>query len=110
MALIARGNEDQSALTQSQSGKTEVCLEASSNVSWWKGIKVFDTQGKNIGLMVTQDQSRLNCMTFDNSQLAGGKLELWKAKGFGVHTYVETLALNHSNINGKKVTIHWINE
>ena len=104
------GNEVQSSWIQSQSGKTELCLEASTNVSWWKGIKVFDAQGKNIGLMVTQDDSRLNCMSFDNSKLAGGKLEFWKAKGFGVHTHVETLALNHSNIDGKKVTLHWINE
>ena len=104
------GNEVQSSWAQSQSGKTEFCLEASTNVSWWKGIKVFDSQNRNIGLMVTQDDSRLNCMTFDNSQLVGGKLEFWKAKGFGVHTYVETLAINHNNINGKKVTIHWVNE
>ncbi len=90
---------------------TQFCLKASSHVSWWKGLKILDSQGKLINLIVTQDESRLSCTSdIPNSRLAGGKIEFWKAKTFGAHTYMDSAKIDVNQVKGNKITITWWDE
>ncbi|ACB53476.1 unknown [Crocosphaera subtropica ATCC 51142] len=106
------GNQLSSTVQPLQnSNVTQFCLQASSNVSWWKGLKILDSQGKQISLIVTENDSRLSCTpNIQNSRLAGGKIEFWKAKTFGAHTYMDSARIDVNQVKGKKITINWINE
>lgn len=111
-SFLVDGNTLQPKVESLQtSDRTQFCLKASSNVSWWKGLKIFNSQGQQISLIVTENDSRLSCTTaISNSSLAGGKIEFWKAKGFGVHSHMDSAKIDASKVKGKKITITWMNE
>ena len=78
-------------------------LSTSSQITWWKGIKIFDRNDKMICLLSTQDNDHGPKLskTF-NAQNFGSKVkvEFWKAKTFGVHTHIETKYFSLSELQG----------
>ncbi|MEO0770327.1 MAG: hypothetical protein AAFY72_13005 [Cyanobacteria bacterium J06649_4] len=96
-------------------GTTEFCLQLHQDVSWWKGLKIFSGNNTLQGFIARTDEARgLQCDTFNTDELtsSGGvaRLEIWKAKAFGVHTHVSTLSVNPLDVDGKRVRFFWINE
>lgn len=96
------------ATTAGDAGKIRVCL--TSDLTWWKGVKVFGLPGGELGLVETQDRSKgPNCATFDDGEFAPNytKIELLKAKAFGVHTGIETLNFDPRKYSGKTISVRW---
>lgn len=94
---------------------TQVCLEFSGNVSWWKGVKTFDTNNSFLGFVARSDSAgRMQCDTFGAGELGlngeTAKVELWKAKAFGVHTHMSTLLFDPTDVNEKRVVFRWVAE
>ncbi|MCI0742563.1 MAG: hypothetical protein L0Y72_26315, partial [Gemmataceae bacterium] len=74
--------------------------------------KVFDSRG-NAMLIEKQDGKYLtsDAIEIDRGRLAGTvKIELWKAKAFGVHTHMKTLTYDSERLNGRTLTISWDKE
>jgi len=101
----------------SQSGITagylQFSLATSDNITWWKGIKIFDGKNNMICLLATQDQDhgpdtskQFNLGAFDDEI----RVEIWKAKAFGVHTPMATVNFKTSDCNGKNTLLYWKND
>lgn len=109
------GTRDVTVYWENINSGTEFCLELGSNVSWWKGIKIFNTKHSSLGLISRSDNAKRRiCDTFTAAELEGGqaaaKIEFWKAKGFGVHTHMDTLEFSPSSVAGKRVVFNWVKE
>lgn len=109
------GDHDTIETSQSSidSGYVQFTLEDSSNITWWKGIKVFDSQNNMISLLAMQDQDHGpdSSKKFSLSQFNDSiKVELWKAKFLGIHCCVETAFFKQSECNGKNTTLFWQND
>ena len=96
-------------------GTTEFCLQLDNDVSWWKGIKVFGRSNALNGFIARTGEARTRqCDSFETSALNSGdgtaRVEIWKAKAFGVHTHVDTLNLDPEIVDGKRVIFVWGNE
>lgn len=97
-----------------EAGCYQWSLELGPGISWWKGIKVFDKAGSELELIATQDSegkktsAAVNASTF-------GKLEIWKAKAFGVHTHMYTVP-DHGTTDpmipaaGKRMALSWVRD
>lgn len=111
-ALNVDGNEVVETLDPLSYGMVrqfEVYFSASDKVSWWKGIKIFDKNGKEY-LMTTQDNDRgPKKMTFNVDDFGHEiKIEFWKAKVFGAHTLVRTYYV--TRLPAYRYTYKWMNE
>jgi len=109
------GDHDTIKTSQSSidAGYVQFTLEDSPNITWWKGIKVFDSQNNMIALVAMQDQDHGPDSTkkFALSQFSEViKVELWKAKFLGVHSCVGTAHFKQSECDGKNTTLFWQND
>jgi hypothetical protein len=85
-------------------------LSTSSNIDWWKGVKVFGNgTWTTIGLLETQDEDHgPSERKIEIGKFTGPcRVELWKAKSFGVHTDVMNYSFDADKLSGKKVGFLW---
>lgn len=109
------GNRDVGVFWEDIGTGTEFCLSLTENVSWWKGLKIFNENNSLLGFIARTDDARSRqCDSFTASELSAGdgiaKVELWKAKAFGVHTHIDTLEFDPADVEGKRVSFYWISE
>lgn len=114
-ALNVDGTGDVEVYWEPITSGTQVCLEFGGNVSWWKGVKTFDTNNSFLGFVARSNSAgRMQCDTFNPGELgttgAAAKVELWKAKTFGVHTHMSTLLFDPTYVEGKRVVFRWVSE
>jgi hypothetical protein len=87
---------------------TEFVVQLAGHLDWWKGVQVLDNTDRQVGFVETQGfgtSSDLLAIPVIDIEV-GGKLILWKAKRFGVHTPMYIIAdLEH--VKGKRITFHW---
>jgi hypothetical protein len=93
------------------SGFLELGLRTSPQITWWKSIRAYTREGNDIGQIAMQDQDHgPRWMRIRTNALPGGRLELEKAKMFGVHTAMYRLLFDElpSDIrNGARITFGW---
>lgn len=83
------------------------------NITWWKGIKVFDKNGNMVCMLSTQDSDHgpKYSKKFSLSQFGSKiKVEYWKAKAFGAHTHVGTDYIDLSTISKYDIGFGWKND
>jgi len=96
-----------------EAGYVQFSLSVASNISWWKGIKIFDKTGNMVALISTQDNdrgpnsSRKMPLGDFGDQI---RLEIWKAKGAGIHWNLDTVWVNLSECSGKNTLFYWVND
>ena len=98
-----------SATTQGASpGTTDFQLNLAPHKTWWKGLQVLDNTNGQIGFLEVQDGNKASqVLSVPSADIqTGGKLVLWKAKMFGVHTPMYVLADLEAK-SGKKVVFRW---
>lgn len=88
---------------------TEFKLVLAPHKNWWKGLQLLDNTDAEIGFIEVHDSIKeSDTLSVASSDIrVGGKLILWKAKMFGVHTPMYILA-DLERKQGKKVTLRWI--
>lgn len=108
---------DGNTITTTQSGVKagflQFSLSSAKNVTWWKGIKVFDNKNNMILLLETTDEDHgpkpsrdFNISDFDDLI----KVEIWKAKFLGIHCCMSTVFFKKSECLGKNTLLNWENE
>jgi hypothetical protein len=87
----------------------EFGLSTEPHVTWWKGIRAYTRDGHDIGQIAMQDDDHgPRWMRVHVSHLAGGRLEIEKAKAFGVHTGMYELLFDAMPLGGgTRYTFHW---
>jgi hypothetical protein len=93
-------------------GTIKIRMNTESGVTWWRGIKVFDSRG-NAMLIEKQDGKYLTSDALEVNRGRLGrtvKIELWKAKFLGAHTHMRTLTYDAERLNGRTLTITWNKE
>ncbi len=91
--------------------QVQFALQAASSITWWKALEVGDRKT----FVETQDTDRgpNKSPTYSLSDFGAGStlpLSFWKAKGLGVHTYLETKTFNKSDLGGYLTTFYWNND
>lgn len=98
------------------SGFIEIRLKTPPEITWWKAVLIFDQNGRYFGEIWTQDEhheSHPARLPAAPDFLNGWRIELAKAKLFGVHTGMYSLpilALNGGSIQGKLITFTWMKD
>ena len=87
-------------------------LTTAHDITWWKGLKVFDKRGM-ISLLSTQDDDHgpkqspfINISQFGEEI----KIEFHKAKGLGIHVRVDTLKLPTLQVKNTEVSFTWLTD
>jgi hypothetical protein len=113
------GREDFVELTVSRGAcapeNVEIGLTSQADgdpVRWWKGLRVLSREGNQLGVSETQDNNHSGgIMLFPASSLPGMKLELWKAKLFGIHTGMYDLPLDPlERWGGTRFIFNWVRD
>jgi len=76
-----------------------LCLEL-VNITWWKGLGVGQTEPT----LEVQDNNKFKCTNVEPQQV---DITFWKAKMLGVHTRLNTAALNLQGYAGHRVRLQW---
>jgi hypothetical protein len=87
----------------------ELGLSTEPHITWWKGIRAYTRDGHDIGQLAMQDADHgPRWMRVRVDQLAGGRLEIEKAKAFGVHTGMYELRFDEMpHGGGTRFTFGW---
>jgi hypothetical protein len=89
-------------------GQVELWLVRAPHINWWKGLQLLDNTDGQIGFLEGQDSEPdagpLNTQTVDIA--TGGKIVLWKAKAFGIHTPMYILQ-GMEHLAGKRARFRW---
>jgi hypothetical protein len=87
---------------------TQFELDLAPHKTWWKGLQVLDNTDAQIGFLEVQDDNKMSeVLSVPSADIeVGGKLVLWKAKMFGVHTPMYVLADLEAKA-GQKVIFRW---
>jgi hypothetical protein len=107
------GNVIRTSTSNIDAGFVQFSLQTSPNITWWKGIKVVDASGNQIVLLETQDASHgptTGPKTSVSSFSDEIRVEIWKAKTFGVHTQVDTVSFVTNECNSHNITLNWQND
>jgi hypothetical protein len=88
--------------------KFEVVLQLAAHKTWWKGVQILDNTYAEVGFLEVQDSTKeAGPAVFVSDDVeVGGRLKLWKAKAFGVHTEMYELA-DLERLRGQRVTFRW---
>lgn len=94
------------------SSEIKFSFSKNSNITWWKGIKVFDKDNKELCILHMEDQENgPKSKEFNSSNFGEDiKIEFWKAKAFGAHTHVTTKHFRLSELKGKEIALTWLND
>ena len=81
-------------------GRLQVCLQVQTKSGWWKGIGLNQSEPTLEG----ERSDGLKCTT-----ISPGRIDVayWKAKVFGVHTYVGTRSLDLRQYKNHEVMFTW---
>lgn len=96
-----------------ENGYVQFTLQVSADITWWKGVKVFNGRGDMVSLLATQDDARgpVSSPKFPKSDFGNQiELEIWKAKALGVHVCVATVYVNMDACSGKNTELYWVND
>lgn len=87
---------------------SQFVLQLSPHKDWWKGLQLLDNTDAQIAFIEVQaPQREASTDPISQNDIAvGGKLVLWKAKTFGIHTPMYILA-DLERVAGQKVTLQW---
>ncbi len=87
----------------------EFGLETDERVTWWKGIRAYTREGHDIGMIAMEGPGPASrWMRVRADDLRGGRLEIQKAKAFGVHTGMYELFFDEMpHGGGTRYTFHW---
>lgn len=94
----------------SNNGTTEFGIELAQHKTWWKGLQVLDNTDGQMAFLEVQDGKKGPVwFVADNRDIeVGGKVCLWKAKMFGVHTPMYVLAgLEEVRVKGRRILLRW---
>jgi hypothetical protein len=90
--------------------QVQFALMVASDITWWKALEV----GNRLVFLETQDQQRgpVKSPQYPLTTFIGSSVPLsfWKAKGIGVHTYLETKQFSKSDLAGYLTTFTWHND
>ncbi len=93
-------------------GKIDFCLSTASQITWWKGVKIFgDSSWTEKALLWTQDGVHgpvCKQISVNELQESSSRIELWKAKAFGVHTDMVHYTFSPNKYNGKRIMLEWL--
>lgn len=89
-----------------------VSLGRASNVTWWKGFRLVNAQGQEIGgVFGGQDADPMTEHDYTVAQIGGAaSLELWKAKFLGVHTPTYIIGDLSQLTPGTVVEFQWVQD
>jgi hypothetical protein len=89
--------------------ETQIALELADHKTWWKGVQALDNSDGQIGFLEVQDKNKgpVELSVRSGDIEVGGKLCLWKAKTFGVHTPMYVIA-DMERLKGKRCVFRWI--
>lgn len=115
-ALHLRFSPAQDIVTMGESSRIArdgQSFEVGPGITWWKSIQIRLNNGAKT-LQWTQDGTTVAVpWPIVASELPNGNevaVEFWKAKVFGVHTYVGEAKNKWDSIAGKEVTFIWEND
>jgi hypothetical protein len=94
--------------TDIASDTIELVLELAPHKQWWKGVQLLDNTDGQVGFIEVEGAGGRTdpiAIRADDVEV-GGKIILWKAKLFGVHTPMYILA-DLEQVRGKRVTFRW---
>ncbi|MEZ5429301.1 MAG: hypothetical protein R2747_23840 [Pyrinomonadaceae bacterium] len=98
----------QTIQTGGKPGKLQIKIDADG--AWWKMLRVIDKNG-NANYIEQQDGRLLNnqkVIEIDANNLnATFKLEFWKAKLFGIHTYIMSEIYRKQDFEGRIIKFIW---
>jgi hypothetical protein len=92
--------------TQTNTAYMTITLTTPHNITWWKDIEVQDWTGAVRAAAWTSDSLHSASLSVPNSELTGLSLHFKKAKFFGVHTEVYSIA-NLIGVDGYVMTFNW---
>ncbi|MDQ3677828.1 MAG: hypothetical protein M3401_13685 [Actinomycetota bacterium] len=87
----------------------ELGLSTANDITWWKSIRAYSAGGHDIGQIAMQDDDHgPRWFRLPLDQLRGGRLDIEKAKLFGVHTAMYTLRFDDMpDGGGTRFTFGW---
>ncbi|MGH3909725.1 MAG: hypothetical protein ACRDRM_02745 [Pseudonocardiaceae bacterium] len=95
--------------TDAAPGTTEFELVLAPHKKWWKGLQILDNTDGQIAFLEVQDNNKTaGPISVPSGDIqVGGKVVLWKAKTFGIHTAMYILSDLEVKA-GKRVSFRWI--
>lgn len=90
-----------------------ISFSKKSGITWWKGIKITNEAGEELGIIEMQDSNNGPISkSFNYSSFSGDYLviEFWKAKAFGAHTFIQKEYIKLSECKGNEVRLFWVND
>lgn len=89
-----------------------VALGRAPNVTWWKGFRLVNAQGQEIGgIFGGQDAASITEHDYSMAEVgSAARLELWKAKFLGVHTHTYTIGDLTPLTSGTVIEFLWVQD
>lgn len=89
-----------------------IALGRAQNVTWWKGFRLVNAQGREIGgIFGGQDADPVAEHDYSMAEIgSAARLELWKAKFLGVHTHTYSIGDLTPLTSGTLIEFHWIQD
>ena len=89
----------------------EIVLATAASITWWKGIRIWVRDGGEGGVDTVNAYHGPAFLRVAVGLLAGGRLELQKAKVLGVHTGMYELSLDAiADRGGTRFSFTWIRD
>jgi len=91
-------------------------LNTASEITWWKSIEVYTDDGEKICSLALHDANHgpASCELRDlqrHGLLFNYRIEIWKAKIFGIHKLVDTISASHFGpLLNKKLSFTWVQD
>jgi hypothetical protein len=94
------------------SGFVEIGLGTEAAITWWKGLQAWTAEGNDIGMVAMQDANHgPTFLRIPTALLPGARLQLMKAKVFGVHTGMYELQLGDiASHDATRFTFTWMRD
>lgn len=94
----------------------ELSVANNMTTGYWHGLKIKDDDGKEVCSFGMQDENHgpegcdLEGVSLNNF-LFSYKIELWKAKTLGIHTYVDSIGVETLGpLYGKRSVLTWVDD
>lgn len=89
-----------------------ISLIRAPHITWWKGFGLVDAQGRQIGgIFGGQDADHVTEHDYSMAEVGQAvRLELWKAKGLGIHTHTYSIANLAPLAQGTVIELRWVQD